>query len=198
MVPQRRIAARGPHDESKHPRVSDLREDGVRRPRPVLSSLPVRAAKTRASERPPISTGVARRHPDHREAVPRVYARLARLDRAGTVSYSLADRGRSETPAAISNRPARWQAGWILPDAPPRGSPLGGTHPAKVRDFREAVALAEAGAPHGPASVNWVTARKVQERLRRLGYELDVPIPDATIALLLRGAAPSPSFLEQF
>src|SRR5947208_16698668 len=102
MVPQRRITARGPHDESKHPRVSDLREDGVRRPRPVLSSLPVRAGKTRASERPPISTGVARRHPDHRKAIPRVYARLARLDRAATVSHSIPDLGRSETTVAVS------------------------------------------------------------------------------------------------
>src|SRR5947199_7952178 len=131
MVPERRTAVRCPHDESEHSRVSDLREAGVRRPRPVLSSLSVRAAKAPASERPSIPTGVARRHPDHREAVPRVYARLARLDRASTVSHSLADRGQSETPATISNRPARWQAGWILPEALPRGCPLLGTHPAQ-------------------------------------------------------------------
>src|SRR5437763_4574969 len=107
MVPERRIAVRRPHDESEHPRVPDLREDGVRRPRPVLSSLSVRAAKARASERPPIPTGVARRHPDHREAVPRVYARLARLDSAGTVSQSLSDSGKSETLATLSYRSVR-------------------------------------------------------------------------------------------
>src|SRR5207247_9761549 len=68
----------------------------------------------------------------------------------------------------------------------------------KVGDFHEAVALAEARAPHGLASVNWVTARKDQERLRRLGYELDGPIPDATMALSLRGDVAPRSLFEEF
>ena len=68
----------------------------------------------------------------------------------------------------------------------------------KIEDYREAVALAEARAPHGLANVNWVTARKDQERLQRLGYELDGPIPDATMALSLRGDVAPRSFLEEF
>jgi len=68
----------------------------------------------------------------------------------------------------------------------------------KIEDYREAVALAEARAPHGLANVNWVTARKDQERLQRLGYELDGPIPDATMVLSLRGDVTPRSLLEEF
>ena len=68
----------------------------------------------------------------------------------------------------------------------------------KIEDYREAVVLAEARAPHGLANVNWVTARKDQERLQRLGYELDGPIPDATMVLSLRGDVTPRSLLEEF
>jgi GNAT superfamily N-acetyltransferase len=52
-------------------------------------------------------------------------------------------------------------------------------------DFRAAVALIEPTAPGGIATVDWVTAEEDATRFRRLGYVVDGPIPDATMALAL-------------
>jgi predicted acetyltransferase len=54
-----------------------------------------------------------------------------------------------------------------------------------VRDFRAAVALIEAKASVGIATVNWITAESDAERFRSLGYILDGPFPDTTMAVSL-------------
>ena len=53
------------------------------------------------------------------------------------------------------------------------------------RDFAAAVAIMEAKAKTGIATVNWITARADAHRFRRLGYSLDGPFPDTTMALSL-------------
>ena len=54
-----------------------------------------------------------------------------------------------------------------------------------VQDFRAAVALMEAKAEAGIATVNWITARSDAARFRRLGYTIDGPFPDTTMAVSL-------------
>jgi hypothetical protein len=53
-------------------------------------------------------------------------------------------------------------------------------------DFQAAVALIESTARGGIATVDWITADKDARRFQRLGYIVDGPIPDATMALYLR------------
>lgn len=53
------------------------------------------------------------------------------------------------------------------------------------RDFAAAVAIMEAKAKTGIATVNWITARADAHRFRRLGYSVDGPFPDTTMALSL-------------
>ena len=52
-------------------------------------------------------------------------------------------------------------------------------------DFRAAVGLLESRVRGNIATVNWITPKKDQERYRGLGYALDGPIPDATMAMSL-------------
>ncbi len=52
-------------------------------------------------------------------------------------------------------------------------------------DFRAAVALAESTRSTGIATIDWITADEDANRFRRLGYVVDGPIPDATMALSL-------------
>jgi len=54
-----------------------------------------------------------------------------------------------------------------------------------VRDFRAAAVLMEARMRRGIATVNWITANRDASRFRGLGYTVDGPIPDATMALSL-------------
>ena len=53
------------------------------------------------------------------------------------------------------------------------------------RDFRAAVALMESRLRRGVATVNWITAAEDVARFRKVGYTVDGPIPDATMALSL-------------
>src|SRR3989442_403587 len=53
------------------------------------------------------------------------------------------------------------------------------------RDFRAAVALMESRHRRGMVTVNWITAADDVTRFRSLGYSVDGPIPDATMALSL-------------
>jgi GNAT superfamily N-acetyltransferase len=53
------------------------------------------------------------------------------------------------------------------------------------RDFRAAVTLMESRHRRKLATVNWITAEEDARRFRRLGYSVDGPIPDATMALSL-------------
>ncbi|TLZ89138.1 MAG: GNAT family N-acetyltransferase [Methanobacteriota archaeon] len=53
------------------------------------------------------------------------------------------------------------------------------------QDFRAAVALMEAKAETGIATVNWITARSDVTRFRSLGYTVDGPFPDTTMAVSL-------------
>src|SRR3989442_1401118 len=53
------------------------------------------------------------------------------------------------------------------------------------QDFRAAVALMEAKAETGIATVNWITARSDVTRFRSLGYTVDGPFPDPTMAVSL-------------
>ncbi len=55
-----------------------------------------------------------------------------------------------------------------------------------LRDFRAAAVLMESRLPRGIATVNWITADEDASHFRRLGYTVDGPIPDATMALSLR------------
>ncbi|MCI4371616.1 MAG: GNAT family N-acetyltransferase, partial [Thermoplasmata archaeon] len=50
------------------------------------------------------------------------------------------------------------------------------------RDFAAVVAVQEARARTRIATVNWIAATKDQDRFRSLGYEIDGPIPDVTMA----------------
>jgi hypothetical protein len=52
-------------------------------------------------------------------------------------------------------------------------------------DFRAAVKLMEAKAETGIATVNWITARSDAARFRSLGYTVDGPFPDTTMAISL-------------
>ena len=52
----------------------------------------------------------------------------------------------------------------------------------RARSFRAAVSLMERRAAGGVSIVNWLTARADLERFRRLGYSIDGPIPDTTMA----------------
>jgi len=54
-----------------------------------------------------------------------------------------------------------------------------------LRDFRAAVTLMESRSRRRLATVNWITAEEDAARFRRLGYSVDGPIPDATMALSL-------------
>ena len=54
-----------------------------------------------------------------------------------------------------------------------------------LRDFRAGVALMESPLRHGIATVNWITAAEDVARFRRLGYAVDGPVPDTTMALSL-------------
>ena len=54
-----------------------------------------------------------------------------------------------------------------------------------AQDFRAAVALMEAKAEAGIATVNWITARSDVTRFRSLGYTVDGPFPDTTMAVSL-------------
>ncbi len=54
-----------------------------------------------------------------------------------------------------------------------------------VRDFRAAAVLMEARMRRGIATVNWITADEDASHFRELGYTVDGPIPDATMALSL-------------
>ncbi len=54
-----------------------------------------------------------------------------------------------------------------------------------VLDFRAAVALMEAKTQAGIATVNWITARSDAARFRSLGYTVDGPFPDTTMAVSL-------------
>lgn len=54
-----------------------------------------------------------------------------------------------------------------------------------AQDFRAAVAVIESTARGGIATVDWITADEDVSRFRRLGYIIDGPIPDATMALSL-------------
>ena len=54
-----------------------------------------------------------------------------------------------------------------------------------VRDFRAAVVLMESRLRRGIATVNWITADADTANFRRLGYTVDGPVPDATMALSL-------------
>ncbi|TLZ81591.1 MAG: GNAT family N-acetyltransferase [Methanobacteriota archaeon] len=53
------------------------------------------------------------------------------------------------------------------------------------RDFRAAVVLMESRLRRGIATVNWITADADVSSFRRLGYTVDGPVPDATMALSL-------------
>jgi hypothetical protein len=53
------------------------------------------------------------------------------------------------------------------------------------RDFQAAVALMESRLRHGMATVNWITADEDVARFRKIGYAVDGPIPDTTMALSL-------------
>ena len=53
------------------------------------------------------------------------------------------------------------------------------------RDFRGAVTLMESRSRRDLATVNWITAEEDAARFRRLGYSVDGPIPDTTMALSL-------------
>src|SRR2546430_2733629 len=53
------------------------------------------------------------------------------------------------------------------------------------QDFRAAIALMEAKAEAGIATVNWITARSDVTRFRSLGYTVDGPFPDTTMAVSL-------------
>lgn len=57
----------------------------------------------------------------------------------------------------------------------------------QIADFCAAVAFMESHAKGTRASVNWITCRKDQERFRTLGYVLEGPIADATMAVPLEG-----------
>ena len=54
-----------------------------------------------------------------------------------------------------------------------------------IQDFRAAVALMEPRAEAGIATVNWITARSDAARFRSLGYTIDGPFPDTTMAVSL-------------
>lgn len=54
-----------------------------------------------------------------------------------------------------------------------------------VRDFRASVALMEARAEAGIATVNWITAQSDVARFQSLGYTIDGPFPDTTMAVSL-------------
>ena len=53
------------------------------------------------------------------------------------------------------------------------------------RDFRGAVTLMESRSRRDLATVNWITAEEDAARFRSLGYSVDGPIPDTTMALSL-------------
>lgn len=53
------------------------------------------------------------------------------------------------------------------------------------RDFRAAVAHIEPRARNAISAVNWITATADVRRFQKLGYSVDGPIPDATMALPL-------------
>ncbi len=55
----------------------------------------------------------------------------------------------------------------------------------KFRDFRGAVTLMESRPRRDLVTVNWITAEEDAARFRRLGYSVDGPIPDTTMALSL-------------
>ena len=54
-----------------------------------------------------------------------------------------------------------------------------------AQDFRAAVALIEAKAEAGIATVNWITAGSDAARFRNLGYTVEGPFPDTTMAVSL-------------
>jgi len=54
-----------------------------------------------------------------------------------------------------------------------------------VPDFRAAVGLMESRLRRGIATVNWITADGDVANFRHLGYTVDGPVPDATMALSL-------------
>lgn len=56
----------------------------------------------------------------------------------------------------------------------------------RARDFRDAIALRECEVRGKHASTTWITARKDQDRLRNIGYDLDGPIGDTTMAVSLK------------
>ena len=53
------------------------------------------------------------------------------------------------------------------------------------RDFAAGVALMESRLRRGIATVNWITAAADVARFRKLGYSVDGPIPDTTMAIAL-------------
>jgi len=55
----------------------------------------------------------------------------------------------------------------------------------RAEDFQAIVRLRERKARGGIATVNWITCRRDRERFKALGYELDGPIPDTTMAVSL-------------
>lgn len=67
-----------------------------------------------------------------------------------------------------------------------------------LRAFRAAIVLAERRATGGVSTVNWLTAHKDIERFRRLGYAIDGPIPDTTMALPLTREVPRRSLPTLF
>ena len=67
-----------------------------------------------------------------------------------------------------------------------------------TRGFRAAVALAERRATGGVSTVNWLTAHKDLERFQRLGYTIDGPIPETTMALPLSRGVPRRSLVTLF
>jgi hypothetical protein len=60
-------------------------------------------------------------------------------------------------------------------------------------DFRAAVGLCEASRAHGFASVSWITAEEDARKFRRLGYTIDGPIGDVTMAVSLSHDIANPS-----
>ena len=65
-------------------------------------------------------------------------------------------------------------------------------------DFRAAVGLLESRTRGKIATVNWITPKKDQKRYRGLGYTLDGPIPDATMAVSLDRRSRSRDLVRQF
>jgi len=56
-----------------------------------------------------------------------------------------------------------------------------------MTDYRDAISLREHEVKGKVSRTTWVTAKKDQDRLKAIGYDLDGPIGDTTMAVSLKG-----------